>query len=67
MATPMEKDVLLEMVSYSLATLHKKNNEQLVSKNVKLLTTLKKNLLCTDFDRIDFIKTKNVINALENV
>ena len=67
MATLMEKDVLLEMISYSLANLHKKYDEKLISKNVKSLAVLKRNLLCTDFDKIDFEKTKDTIKAFEVV
>ena len=45
MATIMEKDVLLELVSYSLAMLHNKEDSADVSKNIRNLRIMKKNLI----------------------
>lgn len=67
MATIMEKDVLLELVSYSLAMLHNKEDSADVSKNIRNLRIMKKNLINTEFDKIDFQKTQNLIRGLETV
>lgn len=67
MATIMEKDVLLELVSYSLSMLHNKEDSADVSKNIRNLRIMKKNLINTEFDKIDFQKTRNLIRGLETV
>ncbi len=67
MATIMEKDVLLELVSYSLAMLHNKEDSADVSKNIRNLRIMKKNLINTEFDKIDFQKMRNLIRGLETV
>ena len=67
MATIMEKDVLLELVSYSLAMLHNRKETEAVSKNIRSLRIMKKNLINTEFDKIDFQKTRNLIRGLETV
>ena len=67
MATIMEKDVLLELVSYSLAMLHNKEDSADVSKNIRNLRIMKKNLINTEFDKIDFQNMRNLIRGLETV
>lgn len=67
MATIMEKDVLLELVSYSLAMLHNKEDSADVSKNIRSLRIMKKNLINTEFDKIDFQKMRNLIRGFETV
>ncbi len=67
MATIMEKDVLLELVSYSLAMLHNKEDSADVSKNIRSLRVMKKNLINTEFDKIDFQKTRNLIQGFGTV
>ena len=54
MATIMEKDVLLELVSYSLAMLHNKNNGNERTDSERALCRLKHTLINTDFNDIDY-------------
>lgn len=64
MATIMEKDVLLELVSYSLAMLHNKEDSADVSKNIRNLRIMKKNLINTEFNDIDYKATTTRIKQL---
>ena len=65
MATIMEKDVLLELVSYSLAMLHNKEDSADVSKNIRNLRIMKKNLINTEFDNnVVFFRNRLVYKLL---
>ena len=64
MATIMEKDVLLELVSYSLAMLHNKSNSDERTDSERSLCSLKHKLINTDFNDIDYKATTTRIQQL---
>lgn len=64
MATIMEKDVLLELVSYSLAMLHNKNDTDDRADSERALCRLKHTLINTDFNDIDYKATTTRIKQL---
>ncbi len=64
MATIMEKDVLLELVSYSLAMLHNRNNSDERTDSERALCRLKHTLINTDFNDIDYKATTTRIKQL---
>lgn len=64
MATIIEKDVLLELVSYSLAMLHNKSNSDERTDSERALCSLKHKLINTDFNDIDYKATTTRIKQL---